>query len=171
MFSGRLAAQNLMVGLEYSSVTWAALNNKDVQGNGWGRGLAIQMSGLLKSSLEWGMGLSAGEFRDPVTGFGSQDIAPYGRLQGQMLWSPLKFIGGKENRYRLQLLGCYTANYVPAFSNIGFRRLHADVGVGLRQTIKTGKNTSLFTDVYHHQRLGADFKTLFCARLGLSFKP
>lgn len=77
-----------------------------------------------------------------------------------MLWSPVVELGKDNPCYNLKVIGGYAACYIQAFSEIGYNKVHADVSVGLMQTSQVGKFTGLFADVSHHQRLGADFKTM-----------
>lgn len=164
---GRLTAQTLSAGVEYSNFTWEKLNNSEIKGSGWGRGLVLMLSRDLRPALEAGIAFSAGEFKENVNGPRIWDIAPYGRLQGQLLWSPVVAMGKENPRFNLKITGGYSACYVPVFSELGYRKVHADVSVGLRQTLQLGKFTGVFADVTHHQRLGADFKTMLGVRTGL----
>jgi predicted secreted protein len=166
---GRLSAQSLLAGAEFTNFTWEKLNNSDAEGNGWGRGLTLQGTRPLTSVLEMGLAISAGEFNENVTTPGIWDLAPYGRLNGQFIWSPLKSIMIKETRYSVRVFGGYSLNYVPAFGSLGYKKVHTDVGLGLRQILRFGEHTGVFADVSHHQRLGADFKTMLCVRSGLLF--
>lgn len=166
---GRLSAQSLMAGAEFTNFTWEKLNNSDVEGNGWGRGLSLQVSRPITSAMELGFAISAGEFQENISTPGIWDFTPYGRLHGQLIWSPFNSIMKKEFRYSARLFGGYSLNYVPAFGSLGYKKVHTDVGVGLRQIFRLGSYTGVFADVSHHQRLGADFKTMLCIRSGLLF--
>lgn len=166
----RLSAQTLAAGAEYSNFSWDKLNNSENTGSGWGKGLVLMYTRELKPALEIGMALSAGEFRQNVTGPGMLDVAPFGRLQGQLFWSPVVALGKQNPRFNVKIMGGYSACYVPALSQAGYGKVHADVSVGLRQTVQLGKFTGLFADVAHHQRLGADFKTMLGIRAGLLFR-
>ena len=166
---GRLSAQSIMAGAEFTNFTWEKLNNDDVEGSGWGRGLSLLAIRPVTSSLELGLAISAGEFNENVTTPGIWDFAPYGRFQGQLIWSPFMTVMKKESRYSAKVFGGYSLNYVPVFGSLGYKKVHTDVGFGLRQTLRIGKHTGVFADVSHHQRLGADFKTMLCVRAGLLF--
>lgn len=166
---GRLSAQSLMAGAEFTNFTWEKLNNSDVKGSGWGRGLSLQINHSVSSALEMGLAFSAGEFQENIITPGIWDFAPYGRLHGQLIWSPFRSFIRKESRYSARLFGGYSMNYVPAFGSLGYKKVHTDVGIGLRQTFRLGKYTGIFADVSHHQRLGADFKTMLCIKSGLLF--
>ncbi|MBM3920093.1 MAG: hypothetical protein FJ347_02600 [Sphingomonadales bacterium] len=164
---GRLSAQTLTAGAEYSNFTWEKLNNGVINGKGWGRGLVCMLSRDLKPSLEAGISFSAGEYIENVTAQTAWGVAPYGRLQGQLLWSPVVALGKQNSRFNVKITGGYSACYVPVFAELGYRKVHADVSVGLRQTLQMGKYTGIFADVSHHQRMGADFKTMLGVRFGV----
>ncbi|MFN4914534.1 MAG: hypothetical protein ACK5FT_04380 [Sphingomonadales bacterium] len=166
---GRLSAQTLSAGAEYSNFTWEKLNNSEIKGDGWGRGLVLMLSKNLRPALQAGISVSAGEFRENIASNSVWGVAPYGRLQGQLFWSPLVAMGVKKSRYNVSIAGGYAACYVPDFTSLGYQKIHADVSVGLRQTLILGKSLGLFADVAHHQRLGADFKTMIGLRAGLCF--
>lgn len=166
----RLFAQTLSAGAEYSNFTWEKLNNSEIKGQGWGRGLVLMLSKDLRPSLQAGISFSAGEFRENIANNSVWGVAPYGRLQGQLFWSPLVAPRAKKVRYNVSLSGGYAACYVPDFTKLGYNQVHADVSVGLRQTVTMGKSSGFFADVAHHQRLGADFKTMLGVRAGLFFR-
>ena len=171
LFISNASAQSIMAGVEYTNLTWQGLNNSESQTKNWGRGLTLMISKPLTPSLSWGMALGAGDVRQQFENSETADVATYGKLQGQLIWSPLKAMGLANSRYNLDLLGCYSAVYLPAFRNAGFHDVHADVGAGFRQSFRMGKHTGIWADVSHHQRLGADFKTFIAVRAGLVFNP
>lgn len=170
MYFSRLSAQTLTAGAEYSNFNWEKLNNGAVNGKGWGRGLVFMFTRDLRPSLEAGISLSAGEYRENGIEKSVWGVSSYGRLQGQLLWSPVVALGKENPRYNLKITGGYAACYVPGLSEIGYKKVHADVSIGLRQTLQLGKYSGLFADLSHHQRLGADFKTMLCIRAGLLFR-
>jgi hypothetical protein len=171
LFLSNASAQSIMAGVEYTNLTWQGLNNKETSANEWGRGLAIMFAKPLTPALSWGMALSAGDIKQQIEINGVADVANYARLQGQLIWSPLKAMGLANSRYNLGLIGGYSAMYLPAFSKAGFHHVHADVGAGFRQSFRMGKHAGIWADVSHHQRLGADFKTFVAVRMGLIFNP
>ncbi|MEY4003510.1 MAG: hypothetical protein RIT07_1552 [Bacteroidota bacterium] len=169
--AGNASAQSIMAGVEYTNLAWKGLNNNETPANGWGRGLSLMMTKNLKPSLAWGLALSTGDIKQNFGTPGANDVAPYGKLQGQLIWSPLKAMGLANSRYNMGLIGGYSAVYLPAFGKASFHSVHADVGAGLRQSFRMGKHTGIWADVSHHQRLGADFKTFIEVRAGLVFNP
>jgi hypothetical protein len=169
--AGNASTQSIMAGVEYTNLTWQGLNNSESQTKNWGRGLTLMISKPLTPSLSWGGGLGAGDVRQQLENSESADVATYAKLQGQLIWSPLKAMGLANSRYNMGLIGGYSAVYLPAFRKAGFHNVHADVGAGFRQSFRMGKHTGIWADVSHHQRLGADFKTFIAVRAGLVFNP
>jgi hypothetical protein len=164
-------AQQWFVGAEFTNLFWASLNNAAVQGKSWGNGVAVFGAKNVRPALSIGYGISAGELRESVEGFSPWQKAPYAKLDAQLLWSPAAAFKWSEKRYGFRLVGGYSAHYIPEFTSLGFSQIHMSVGVGARQWLTLGKKTGLFLDVFHHQRLGADFRTMFTARTGFSIMP